>query len=98
MQGATHCYLPSFTPDGFLRAIEQYRVSATVTVPAILMAAVSHPYIREADLSSLRTLIYGAAPMALEWIERAAASSPPSSLVPRRFRRPPSRRPRARRA
>lgn len=80
MQGATHCYLPAFTPDGFLRAIEQYGVSATVTVPAILMAAVSHPDIHDTDLSSLRTLIYGAAPMALEWIQRAAAAFPEGVL------------------
>lgn len=80
MQGATHCYLPAFTPDGFLRAIERYRVSATVTVPAILMAAVSHPDIGSANLSSLRTLIYGAAPMALEWIERVAAAFPAGIL------------------
>lgn len=76
MQGATHCYLSKFSPDGFLKAIEAHGVTSTVTVPAILMAAVSHPYIRSADLSSLRILIYGAAPMALEWIERVAASFP----------------------
>jgi len=80
MQGASHYYLPAFSPDGFLRAIEQFGVTATVTVPAILMAAVSHPAIRTADLSSLHTLIYGAAPMALEWILRAAHAFPDGCL------------------
>lgn len=76
MQGAVHCYLPEFTPAGFLRALEDYRVSATVTVPAMLIATVTNPHMRDANLSSLRTLIYGAAPMALEWIERVAAAFP----------------------
>ena len=80
MQGAAHCYLPTFSPDGFLRTIDSHRVTATVTVPAMLMAAVSHPQISAAELSSLRLLVFGAAPMALEWIERVAAAFPKGCL------------------
>lgn len=80
MQGAAHCYLPDFTPAGFLQALEEYKVSATVTVPAILMATVTCPQLRETNLSCLRTLIYGAAPMALEWIERVSDAFPDGIL------------------
>ncbi|MEM9685244.1 MAG: AMP-binding protein, partial [Pseudomonadota bacterium] len=80
MQGAAHCYLPAFDPAAYLKLIEKKQVTATVAVPAILMATVSHPAILETDLSSLRVLIYGAAPMALEWIERVAAAFPPGVL------------------
>ncbi|MEQ8696345.1 MAG: AMP-binding protein [Bauldia litoralis] len=80
LQGAAHCYLPAFSPAGFLEAVERQGVTATVTVPAMLMAAVSHPAIATADLSSLRLLVFGAAPMAVEWIERVAAAFPAGCL------------------
>ncbi len=74
--GGAHCYLPNFSPDGFLRAIENYKATAVVTVPAMLIAIVSYPDFHAADVSSLRTLMYGAAPMALEWIRKVAAAFP----------------------
>lgn len=80
MQGAAHCYLPAFDPAAYLKLIEDLGVTATVAVPAILMATVSHPAVHQSDLSSLRVLIYGAAPMALEWIERVAAAFPAGVL------------------
>jgi len=43
-----------------------------VTVPTMLIATVSDPAFAKFDHGSLRTLIYGAAPMAVEWIERVA--------------------------
>ncbi|MHA1537000.1 MAG: class I adenylate-forming enzyme family protein [Alphaproteobacteria bacterium] len=79
--GAGHAYLPDFSPGAFLEAIERYKVSATVVVPAILMATLSHPEITSYDVSSLRLLGYGAAPMAYEWIERTARAFPRGCLA-----------------
>ncbi len=76
LQGAAQCFLPAFSPPAFLDAIERHRVGAVVTVPTMLIATVSHPDLRRYDLSRLQTLIYGAAPMAIEWIERVAAAFP----------------------
>ena len=76
LQGAAQCFLPAFSPPAFLDAIERFRVGAVVTVPTMLIATVSHPDLRKYDLASLKTLIYGAAPMAIEWIERVAAAFP----------------------
>jgi long-chain acyl-CoA synthetase len=76
LSGAAQCYLPAFSPASFLAAIAHYRASATVTVPTILQATVADPGFARADVSSLRVLIYGAAPMSVEWIERAAAAFP----------------------
>jgi long-chain acyl-CoA synthetase len=42
----------------------------------MLIALVSSPAMAKADLSSLKTLIYGAAPMAVEWIDRIARAFP----------------------
>lgn len=76
LQGAAQCFLPAFSPPAFLEAIQQFRVGAVVTVPTMLIATVSHPEFAKFDLSSLKTLIYGAAPMAIEWIERVAKAFP----------------------
>jgi long-chain acyl-CoA synthetase len=76
LQGAAQCFLPAFSPPAFLEAIQQFRVGAVVTVPTMLIAVVSHPDFGKYDLSSLHTLIYGAAPMAIEWIERVAKAFP----------------------
>lgn len=76
LQGAAQCFLPAFSPAAFLDAIQQFRVGAVVTVPTMLIATVSDPNFGKYDLSSLKTLIYGAAPMAIEWIERVAKAFP----------------------
>jgi long-chain acyl-CoA synthetase len=76
LQGAPQCFLPAFSPPAFLEAIQHFRVGAVVTVPTMLIATVAHPNFGKYDLSSLKTLIYGAAPMAIEWIERVAKAFP----------------------
>jgi long-chain acyl-CoA synthetase len=76
LQGAAQCFLPAFSPPAFLEAIQQFRVGAVVTVPTMLIATVSHPDFGRYDLSSLETLIYGAAPMTIEWIERVGNAFP----------------------
>ena len=76
LQGAPQCFLPAFSPPAFLEAIQHFRVGAVVTVPTMLIATVAHPDFGKYDLSSLKTLIYGAAPMAIEWIERVAKAFP----------------------
>jgi acyl-CoA synthetase (AMP-forming)/AMP-acid ligase II len=68
--------LPSFSPAGFLETIAEHRVSVTVTVPAMLMAVVGGAEVPDAQITSLQTLIFGAAPMAFEWTERVAAAFP----------------------
>ena len=76
LNGAAHSYLPAFSPVGFLDTISENRISVTVTVPAMLMAIVSGADIAKADISTLRTLIYGASPMAFEWTEKVAKAFP----------------------
>ena len=80
LQGAAQCFLPMFSPQSFLDAVARYRVGAVVSVPTMLIGVVSNPEFAAADISSLRVLIYGAAPMALDWIERVAAAFPAVEL------------------
>ena len=81
VQGAAQAYLAAFSPAAFVDAIARYRVTATVAVPAMLMMTVTDPAFKEADLSSLRLLGYGAAPMAIEWIERVAKAFPDAAFL-----------------
>ena len=81
LNGGAHCYLNNFSPAGFLQAIAESQVSVTVTVPAMLMAVVGWPGLKDADISSLNTLIYGASPMAFEWTERVAEAFPETDFL-----------------
>lgn len=63
LQGATHVILPAFQPKQALEAIEQYRVDSMLLVPTMIQMLVYHPEVRQHDLGSLKTLVYGASPI-----------------------------------
>lgn len=52
-----------FSPDSFFDAVEKQRITATFLVPVMIYALLDSPRSRTADLSSLETIFYGAAPM-----------------------------------
>ncbi|OBF29340.1 hypothetical protein A5724_25630 [Mycobacterium sp. ACS1612] len=60
-------------PEGLLELIERYQVSITVTVPTVLHRLLRLPeHVRSRyDLSSLRSLVHGAAPCPVEVKRRA---------------------------
>lgn len=61
--GATLVSLPRFELDGFLRALAQHRITHAFCVPPIVLALAKHPSVAEHDLSSLRIVFSGAAPL-----------------------------------
>lgn len=63
LQGTTHVILPSFHPQQALAVIQDQRIEATLLVPTMIQMLVNHPEARSYDLSSLRTLVYGASPI-----------------------------------
>jgi len=76
LAGGTHAMLPRFTPETFLAAIERYRVTVTVVVPAMLNALLESAAFDRFDLSSLELLCYGASPMPEALLGRAMAQLP----------------------
>lgn len=76
-QGATVLLMDRFQPAEILRAIEQHRVTMAFFVPAMIHALLAEPTLRERDLSSLRLLSYGAAPMSPVRIREAWAAFGP---------------------
>jgi long-chain acyl-CoA synthetase len=55
--------VPRFEPAQVMRLIEQQRATMTSVVPTMLRMLMDHPNARRHDLSSMRTVLYGAAPM-----------------------------------
>jgi fatty-acyl-CoA synthase len=53
----------AFDPSRFLDDIAKYRVTSTFAVPAMLLFVSQQPNFASADLSSLRTIVCGAAPV-----------------------------------
>jgi len=64
--------MPRFDLAGFLELIQRYRATSTVVVPPVVLALAGHPLVDDFDLSSLRFLGCGAAPLGAEVEQRCA--------------------------
>ncbi len=69
--GATTVILPQFDPTGVLDAIERYGVTMIMLTPTMLYMVLAVPDIHARNLSSLRRVSYGAAPVALDRLKEA---------------------------
>jgi acyl-CoA synthetase (AMP-forming)/AMP-acid ligase II len=70
--GATIVTLPRFNLEAFLQAIQEYRATVTIVVPPVMLALAAHPLVDHYDLSSLRVLGVGAAPLGADVEQRCA--------------------------
>jgi acyl-CoA synthetase (AMP-forming)/AMP-acid ligase II len=70
--GATVLTLPRFELEGFLRAIQDHRATLTIVVPPVALALAAHPLVDAYDLSSLRLLGVGGAPLGASVEQRCA--------------------------
>ena len=68
-----------FDPQGFLQAIVEERIQLTAVVPSMLQILLSQP-LEEYDLSSLRYVTSGGAPLAAEVAEQFARRVPSASI------------------
>ena len=60
LRGGTIVVMPGFEPGAVLEAIERYRITATLLVPAMIYALLDHPDRQQRDTSSLELIYYGA--------------------------------------
>jgi len=72
-RGGQSVVLRDMDPNTLLELVERYRVTETFVVPAVLMALLGTPAIATTDLSSLRTIFYGASPIAEDVLARCLA-------------------------
>jgi len=62
-KGGAFYVMQGFSPDAFFDMVERHRITATMLVPVMLYYLLDSPRAATADLSSLQTIFYGAAPM-----------------------------------
>ncbi|MGZ4110762.1 MAG: AMP-binding protein [Actinomycetota bacterium] len=72
-KGATVVTMPRFELDAFLALMQQHRVTFACLVPPIILALAKHPAVDKHDLSALRHVISGAAPLDAGTAQAAAA-------------------------
>ena len=70
--GATVVTLPRFDLEQFLRAHQDYRITRSFVAPPIVLALARHPMIDKFDLSQLRLVNSGAAPLKAELAAEAS--------------------------
>jgi acyl-CoA synthetase (AMP-forming)/AMP-acid ligase II len=103
-QGASIVSLPRFELDAFLGATQQHRITWLYVAPPIVVALAKHPAVAGYDLSSVRTLFSGAAPLDAQTAEECGRrigcrvvqgyglteTSPVSHFVPTDAEAPPA--------
>lgn len=72
--GGTHVFLPAFDPGTVLETIAAESVTACMLVPTMINAVVNDPRTANTDLSSLRLILHGGAPIAPDLLRRAIAA------------------------
>jgi len=70
--GGTAVTMPAFDMVAFLTAIQELKCTRAHLVPPIILGLAKHPVVDKFDLSSLKTILSGAAPLGAE-VEQAAA-------------------------
>ncbi|MCA8927838.1 MAG: long-chain-fatty-acid--CoA ligase [Alphaproteobacteria bacterium] len=74
--GNSHYFIPMFTPEATMDAIQRWQITDTLLVPTMVNMTVNHPDVAKYDLSSLQRLAYGASPMPEAVILKAMAAIP----------------------
>jgi acyl-CoA synthetase (AMP-forming)/AMP-acid ligase II len=80
LRGGKVVILPRPDPAMLLDAIEQHRISELFLPPTVIYVLLDFPDIDKRDFSSLRYLLYGAAPMSPEKLRRALETFGPVML------------------
>jgi 4-coumarate--CoA ligase len=72
-QGTTLVTMPRFDLEQFLQICQDYSVTRYYLVPPIVLALAKHPMVDEYDLSAVRQVFSGAAPLGAELAAEASA-------------------------
>ena len=81
VEGNTHSIIPAFDPAKVLDTIEQHRVTNLCLVPTMIQMMLDHPSMGpQRDLSSLRTVFYGASALPDALLLRAQQAIPQAEV------------------
>ncbi|KAL5535772.1 hypothetical protein ACEPAF_3866 [Sanghuangporus sanghuang] len=64
--GLTVVVVPRFTLEGFLRTVDRFKITHLFLVPPQIVLLCKHPMVKKYDLSHIRYVISGAAPLSKE--------------------------------
>jgi acyl-CoA synthetase (AMP-forming)/AMP-acid ligase II len=78
--GRTLVILPQFTPEDWLRAVHDEGATHSFVVPTMLKRIMEVPNFDSYDISSMKSITYGAAPMPYEVVRRACDVFPPKGV------------------
>ncbi len=63
LQAGQHVFMPRFEPIAFLDAISSEKITHVTVVPTMIGLFINHAHFSDVDVSSLRQVCFGAAPM-----------------------------------
>jgi acyl-CoA synthetase (AMP-forming)/AMP-acid ligase II len=79
--GMTVLHLPTFDAGRWLGIVERERPQSAFVVPAMAQLLIHHPAFASADLTSLRLLVLGSAPLAPDTLQRLQAKLPRAAVL-----------------
>lgn len=80
-RGVTVVVLPRFDFIEMLSTIEKYKITAISLVPPILLLMIKQDVVRTYDMTSLRNIGCGAAPLGKEQLDQCAIRFPNAKLI-----------------
>ncbi len=79
--GRTLVLQRQFDEEGWMKLVQEEKVNRAMMVPTMLKRLMDQPTFKDYDLSSLRVITYGAAPMPLEVIKKAIVEFPNTRFI-----------------
>ncbi|OSX62667.1 hypothetical protein POSPLADRAFT_1141924 [Postia placenta MAD-698-R-SB12] len=73
--------MPKFEFASFLKSIERYRINYIPLVPPIMLLLCKHPDVKKHNMSSIRTIVSGAAPLSGELTQQLSEVLPNVSIA-----------------
>jgi len=70
LTGGAHAYLGQFSPTAMLKLIQEHKITMLSMGPTVIILTLQDPDFGRYDISSIRCMNYGSAPMAAEWVVR----------------------------
>jgi acyl-CoA synthetase (AMP-forming)/AMP-acid ligase II len=80
-QGGTQVLVPGFNPADVSDAVKKYQVTDFLLIPIMMQLLLDSPEFDASDFESVNTIIYGASPMPLGTVDKAAECLPNVNLV-----------------
>ena len=81
MLGTAHAYISNPTPKSILEMLEKTKTTSIMLPPTLVIGILQEPDLANYDLSNLRILFYGSAPMDAEWIKKTLTAFPNTEII-----------------